>query len=354
MVKTCDFGLFFIFLNIEQNYLTEMKSRIILTFVIIPILILSACEKERGKEIDSDVEISFSTSFYASAVPSKAGLYDNSNIITDNEGNFSVISYNSKTGTKHLENVEWVYYMYYPDAPEASGWRFRHDNVLYERYWPQTYGLDFFAYMPHDLANSNVTIDLDYRTFSCNLPLGKDGQDSTQEFIYAYETDQTAETDNGNVNLKFKHPFAAVIFMLGEAHGNTSIHNVGLDNIHYKETFDIRNGAWSLSGETGKLSISVGRTVGVAGDTGIQLNSIIGGPYLVIPQDTDGIKISCSFKWNSPEATEIEKVLGEGEWQPGYIYTYVLNLGDTEENMLAGVSIKPWDVIGHKNEIEVE
>ena len=325
-------------------------------------LVICACIKDDGDMSgkETGAEINFTPAFSASAIPVKADLYDNSNIITDIDGklsgDFSVISYRSDTKARHFQYPEHVYYMHYPATEtenEFGEWRFLKDGNFYERYWPQTYALDFFAYMPYDLANSNVAIDFDEKTFTCALPLDKAGQNSAKEFVYALKEGQTAQTDNGNVKLSFRHPFAAVNFMLGEAHGNTTIHSVGFNSISQGGTYDIYSEEWALSAPDSEMEIAVEKTVGAAGSAGIQLETMIGGPYLVMPQSTSGIEITVSFTWNN-STTNAEVSIGEGNWQPGHIYTYKLNLGDNDEDILANVSVEEWKVVDYKNNIEVE
>lgn len=333
----------------------------ILSAILIISATLASCSKEGkgGEYAESTYEITFAPTLSAEAVPSKAGLYDSGNIIDEeHHGNFSVIAYKSGTKTRHFLDPERVYYMYYQDAPEESRWRFYDNSDFYSRYWPQTYALDFIAYMPWDLAGCPASFSKEEQTFSCTLPLDKSGQDSAQELIIAYNTgEKYTEAGKGKVSLDFRHPFTAVSFMLGEAHGNTEIHKVGLTGMFYSGTYDIPGGEWSNS-ETGgdlkgNMDIAISKTVGTAGDSGIQLNSLIGGPYLVIPQQTDGIKISISFTWNSTRK-DAEVSIGNGTWQPGFIYTYKLNLGDNDEDILADVIVEEWNAVKHKHEIEVE
>ena len=75
---------------------------------------------------------------------------------------------------------------------------------------------------------------------------------------------------------------------------------------------------------------------------------------------TDGINISVNFTWNSTEPTTGTGVIGSGKWEPGHIYTYKLNLGDADEDIIADVSVTPWEKFtdendqDYKHEIEVE
>ena len=291
---------------------------------------------------DNVHEIMFIPSFSATAVPSKAFLYDENNIILNGQGDFSVISYLSGTNTRHFLQPERVSYWF-------EKWMFydADKNSDYKRYWPQTYALDFLAYMPYDLAGVN----LDTRQFGYTLPLDKTGQDSAKEFIYAFEEEERyTETNKGKVNLEFKHPYAAVKFILGEAHGNTTVHSISLTDMKYSGTFDFPTDEWDLSDTRGSMDIDITDvTVGAGLNTGGQ----IGDTYLVLPQPTDGIGIRISFTWNS-ETTDGTADLGSGSWEAGHIYTYKLKLGDNDEDILADIIVEPWSIEEYKHEIDVE
>lgn len=328
------------------------------TIIALSIFIAVSCSQTTLEQHNptENTPISFMPGLTATAVPSKADLYNSQNLIdADHKGNFSVTAFKAGTTDRHFLGMERVYYMYYPENPSASSWRFydSESNSFYERYWPQTYSLDFLAYMPYDLAGTHVTVDADSQTFTCTLPLDKSGQDSSHEFIYAFEKNQSYESDEGNVVLNFKHPFSAVNFTLGQAHGNTEIHSVGLTGIISSGTFSIPEDEWNLSTTATQMTITVGKTVGEAGSNGLQLNSLIGGPYLAMPQETDGVSITVSFTWNGLR-TDATAPLGDGEWLPGHIYTYKLNLGDSQEDIIADVSVDLWTVIDYRNDIDIE
>lgn len=253
--------------------------------------------------------------------------------------------------------------MYYPETPEASEWRFYHkdanDEYFYKRYWPQTYALDFFAYMPYDLAGSHVSLNFDEISFSCELPTDGEAQDATNEFVYAFSGNQTAQTNNGTVNLRFIHPFSAVRFKLGKAHGNTEVKSVGFSGIYNNGIFsnlrentsqgDLTYSDWTPSGSTTALSVAIGKRV----PDELQLDSPMGGTYLVLPQSLDAVKITVSFNWEGDRNAEVS--LGSGKvWEPGKIYTYTLNLGDNQEDILMDVSVEEWDKIKYDNVVEVE
>lgn len=363
-------------------------------FVIaVIVLILTSCSGKIGPDHETGHAISFSVSQSFSAEVTKASLFEPEDLnVMDadhsHEGNFRVMAYNSDTDGRHFDNPEWIHFIYYPTNPQSSRWHFWNGTSIYTRYWTVTHALDFFAYMPHDLAGSGMTLDIDRKDISCELPIdrpateGNEAQNSTaaqsaaKEFVYAYSPDYTYETDNGNVDLNFIHPVSAIYFKLGEAHGNTVIHSVGLSRLHNTGTLNVSENRtqaeleysdWNIpTGATrGDMTISINKTVGGSGSQGIQLNSPIGGPYLVMPQataktqptatpvSTEDIYITVSFTWNKTK-TDARVQLGGDGWKPGYKYTYTLTLGDNEEDILANVHVVPWNEVEYKNNIEIE
>ena len=186
------------------------------------LLLFVSCQKmvvdERGKEIV------FTAGYSVSTVPaaSKASFFDNVSHLQDKSGlggffrveaykNMLVDNKNVSTSDKHFTSPTIV--MYYTDVTQGVNpyWTFYNDgtNKLEERYWPQTYNLDFLAYMPLKRGDSNNKIHTDKvldplsyvkegtydnegndkgPVFVCeNLPLAQDGQNGIKEFIYAWK-----------------------------------------------------------------------------------------------------------------------------------------------------------------------
>ena len=140
--------------------------------------------------------------------------------------------------------------------------------------------------MPYDLSGSGITTNFDNKTISCELPVdmhasgGNPAQDSTagqeaaQEFVYAYSPDCTYEKNNGKVNLNFIHPLSAIYFKLGEAHGNTVIHSVGLSRLHNTGTLNVSQNPTQGDLEYSDWNIPTGAT---RGDMTISINKTVGG-----------------------------------------------------------------------------
>ena len=325
-----------------------------------------SCSVEIESEpTDKEILLSPSVSYEAETI-SKVTLYDNSNLIVEGKGNFSVTSYKARTTDRYFLNFDRVYYF-----QDDQSWRFYDSTVggqgvFYQRYWP-SYPLDFFAYMPYDNQNTGVTV-LD-KAIQCILPISYTEQNKAQEFVYAYAPNQSyTDANNGKVNLTFIHPFSAIRFELGAAHGNTNIEKIELRNIAYKGRLDVStnpaqadlaNTDWDPddTDNKGTISIPVGKTVGAVGSNGIQLNAKLGTDLLVLPQVmTDDITIYVKFRWNNEDYTPEIKVNTSqtSPWQPGKIYTYKLNLGDSAEDIISTVTITPWTDNEYKNDIDVE
>ena len=356
-------------------YLLMKKSSHIPIFVILALL--ASCSGQIDPEQEHGDAISFSLQQDFSAEVTKAYLYESDDLPFQNniEGNFSVMAYNSRRGSRHFDNPEWVHHIYYPSEPTMSRWYFWNGTSVYSRYWPKSYELDFFAYMPYDAhlaqdpSNANIALDLDHRTITCDLPSDKNGENSTdgqrtaREFVYAWADNYTYETDNGNVDLDFIHPLTAIYFYLGQAHGNTLIESVGLRNLYSTGTLEVSEvnseqenltySDWTPAGSRGSMTVDVGKTVGASGENGINLNSPIGGPYLVMPQATGDIYVTVRYTWNG-NSISAEAVINGDNWKPGYKYTYILNLGNSSENIIADVSVTPWNKNPYPNDIEIE
>lgn len=353
------------------------KIGIILT--LCTLCVYTSCSIKAGSELlqatEHEIQLSPSISIEAKPV-SKVSRYES--LLSNNSGDFSVTAFHAEEGFAYFDNFDQVRYF-----STQQVWAFFDPDMgtngdYYRRYWP-TYPLDFLAFMPHynsatdkiakngsettiTLSNTGVSLNKMARTIQCDLPLSYNEQVSAKEFIYAYTKAQLyTEANKGKVNLNFIHPFSAVRFVLGAAHGNTLINSIELKNLAFKGTLDLRNEDWTLdnnnnNNNNGTITIPVDKTVGAAGDNGIQLNTNIGVDLIVLPQEIDDITICVTYKWNETNYTSEVKVNTKQStpWSPGKIYTYKLNLGDSAEDIISTVSITAWTDNGYKNDINVE
>lgn len=360
------------------------KIGIILT--LCTLCVYTSCSIKAGTELlqatEHEIQLSPSISIEAKPV-SKVSRYES--LLSNNSGDFSVTAFHATEGFAYFDNFDQVRYF-----STQQVWAFFDPYMgtngdYYRRYWP-TYPLDFLAFMPHynsatddiakdgsettiTLSNTGVSLNKMARTIQCALPLSYNEQVSAKEFIYAYTKAQSyTEANKGKVNLNFIHPFSAVRFVLGAAHGNTLINSIELRNLAFKGTLkasenvsqdELSHEDWDLDNNNNKgtITIPVGKTVGAAGDNGIQLNTNIGVDLIVLPQEmTDDITIYVTYKWNETDYTSEVKVNTKQStpWSPGKIYTYKLNLGDSAEDIISTVSITAWTDNGYKNDINVE
>ena len=169
--------------------------------------------------------------------------------------------------------------------------------------------IDFVGYVPYILQSStedigtyaiptNITLNAYSATngpsFTATLPIttgspntfNETNQTSLREFMYAYAGNQTKDTNAGTVNLEFQHPFALINFYLKSAKRETTINSITLSNLKTSGTFTHAgvNAGWSGLGTDANLIKTVSKKV----PDELNFNALIGGPYLVIPQDLTG------------------------------------------------------------------
>ena len=325
-------------------------------YMVFAAILPLACSKE---EVPEREQCAISFNINTSQYTSKATFFDGNNYLIDKTkggGDFRLNAYINGSEEVVIDHARVNYI--------NSSWRFRDemgtpnndlDDVLINYYWPFDTNLDFYAYMPMNLTNTGVTLGTYSATtgpvFSCVLPLTKSDQMNYQEFIYAYTTDKSAKDQLGSVNLNFQHPFACVKFMMGDSY-RIKIHSVKLTNIYYQGNYS--NLQWSNQGAPGTLDIEVEQFV----PEDIN-NSLIGGPYVVLPQSftNDDTKLILELT-RTGETTPVApsmplRILSE-KWEPGKIYTYTLKFGDSGEEVIFDVKVEEWSVVEYKDEIYVE
>ena len=313
-----------------------------------------------------------------------AYLFEDQTSFQDKEGNggfFNINAYKSGESTEYFTQPTTVFY--HTDTQNPAWYIYNPDTKEIEkRYWPVSYSLDFFAYMPLQRPTSGQNLitqvvdpktyisDFSYDettkspTFKCkNLPLDKDGQDTAKEFIYAWTPDQSVETvdeTDGKVPLCFRHAMAAVSVQIAGAHAGTQINSLGFNNIYNNGTFNVANNEWTLwkpEGVTELNNLSIVPTNHIIPDT-IQIGYTY-GPYLVLPQDFgNNVEIAINFTWRdtpNPIAKKLKDVLPTHpqKWESGKKYIYSLVLGDSSEDIMVNVKIEPWGV-GGSQEIEIK
>ena len=129
-----------------------MKSAFKILLALVTVTLVS-CQKMAVEEYGD--QIGFTAGYSVSTEPgtSKATLFEDLAQLKDKSGNggfFRVEAFKAGSSDKHFTLPTVV--MYFTDvvAPVQPYWSFYDGGTnLEERYWPQTYNLDFLAYINH-------------------------------------------------------------------------------------------------------------------------------------------------------------------------------------------------------------
>lgn len=309
----------------------------------------------------------------------RVGLYEDEGDIIDEE--FTLDAYLTDD-THYIDGTGVTYFQ--------NAWRFMDETGtnLVDYYWPNDKNVNFLAYLPRDLNNCVVKReDIDFTNaeglkFSVDMPTTiddstdaeRDAENAKKEFIYACRLDQ--DNSDKSIKLRFVHPFAVVKFRLLQAHRNLELHSINLSGIATKGTYISKVDTYEKSVGDGKtfgqeylthenwsnltrtpLEIKLEKKA----PDDIDYGSLIGGPYLVIPQDLSDVKLSVTYSWDTaieqPTAEHDIKTTKVPNWQPGKKYTYYLDLGDNKEEILFKVMVEDWvpgEDDDYENEIEVK
>ena len=207
--------------------------------------------------------------------------------------------------------------------------------------------IDFVGYVPNTAPTGytlnaysasngpSFSVELPYTAGSPNT-FYETNQTSTREFMYAYAANQTKDTNSGTVNLEFQHPFALVNIYLKSAKRGTVINTVQLSGIKTSGTF-VHSSGWGSLGNEATLSKSVNKNV----PHELNFDSLIGGPYMVIPQTlsgSDNLTVNQTYNASTGDITGTISAT----WAPGYIYNYYLDLGKDEGRILVDVVVEAW------------
>ena len=340
-------------------------------YIVLAVLLLASCS-EKGLRTDSENAIRL----IIDVPQTRATLFEGAASLLNEEiggGDFTVSAYVAGNGQQYIADARVNYFK------AAGDWRFATMSGglinYFDYYWPKDEKLNFFAHMPMDASQAAVT-DKGYTDgqpwFSFSLPLyaydpeeadtnvpaSSPNQETLREFIYAYAPGQNkASQDAANgVQLQFRHPFAALYFDLGKSY-RMKLKSLTVMNIDFEGTYSYDGSDWGLT-QTGAGNLYISVMADVPSDE-LNFNSHIGGPYIVMPQDvTNDVKlriIGSRLGGEVYDHTVSLAALGLPEaWEAGMKYTYTLNLGEADEEILFKVRVEEWDVVDYKNEIDVE
>lgn len=354
-----------------------MRTRILL-YTLLAIFMISCANEGMPDESRLPIRLSVVAN---GTVESRAHLYKGTDgIVAEKEFALNAYLINNQN-TPYLTKT-WVQYV-------EDVWRFgdkAHVGRLLDYYWPNDHKVNFVAYMPYDMDKS-VVEQISFAndggiSFDCSLPgTTEDGnrtindtneeqrsvENSCHEFVYAYRH----EAPKGSpVNLRFVHPFAAIKFNLSQSHRDLTIHSITLSGVCNTGTYTNANDTYVVYKENqssltydfwyvdtpGNFTLNYEKKV----PEDINYYTLIGGPYLVIPQELSRIKLRLNYTWgdkvniNTPEVSIVKDAITN--WQPGKVYIYTLDLGDNKEEMLFKATVEEWEKgedEGYEHEFEL-
>lgn len=337
--------------------------RYILSLAAIAILGISAQSCKKAEPAYTENEIGVSVAGCDAPVTRAATVFNGAATLIDatyGGGNFTLNSYLSDSGDVFFAD-QWV--NYFPDNV-SNPWQFRVGSAFIKRIWPpHNRSLDFFAYMPYlgerpdYITNTSYTL-ADGPSFDCDMPMTKAAQDASKEFIYAFASNINKESNSGKVVLSFSHPFAAIYFKLKQGKRNMTVNSITFRNIHKAGTFTYAGDPqWSATDDSdNSLAIEVDKII----PDDINFGAIIDGPFLVMPQEltitgTDCADIVVNYTWDThiDENIVLSIPAGAELWEPGKMYVYNLDLGNTGE-VLFKVTVEAWDIQDYHIPIDVE
>lgn len=335
-------------------------------FTVLAMAVLCGCSKEAGPQ-ESSGTITLVPVMDSGKASTRAVLYKNE---VDMRGDyFHTHAYLAGETTAYFNSD--VKYSDEDRDPSKHKWDFYGSDGYKDYYWPVHGSLDFFAYTPSDNGYITVNSAVNPPTFTASMPLSNTGsgtvhQENMREFMYAYTTGQDKSTTA--VSLEFEHPFAAIVFNVSQSHRDLTVKAITIKDIAYEGTCSFTAGnsgdpIWSLE-KSGHLQLSVGKII--PGD--VNFGGELCGPYLVLPQDNEEPNkkdIIIQFHWEgTPDGDWWIPVTGEdntyeisgkiaNNWEAGKIYTYILDLGNSREEILFKVQVDDWEyVYDHQFDIE--
>lgn len=331
-----------------------MKKRTI--YLILALLVCISCTNQQEISLsDEKIQVTVSNALQSD---SRTTLFNNKADI-EKAQDFALSAYIGNA--LYIDNAQVHYF--------NNEWRFQYGNDLLDYYWPNDGNvLDFIAYVPYDLtkfAATDISIKNDGRKMNlvCSLPAVIDVSDETKlqaaesqcEFIYAYRKGQ-AKSDTP-VDLCFVHPFACVQFKLKQGHRDLKIHHIILTGIKLSGTYandtdtqtydELQSGLtyakWNTEAvDPHTLTIYIEKNV----PNGVNYGGVIGVPFMVIPQALTKLKLKVNYSWSDKDKQDTDEFsLSIGSitsWEPGRIYTYTLDLGDNQAEILFNVSVEEW------------
>lgn len=332
-------------------------------FVLWAVVMLCGCSKENTPEKGDAIALQPTLE---GSVKTRASLCDDEIGLRDYRCH--IYSYLSGSPTIYFDSD-----LQYSDENQYDAsthkWSFHGDGGYKSYYWPLATSLDFFAIapLPHPapppVYSSYVTVDQTSNppTFAAQMPLNATGEGDNQENITevmcAYTPGRTSS--QGAVPLEFKHPFAAIVFKVGQSHRDLTVNNIVIKDINYTGTCAIDNSgnmSWNLGADRGDLEFNIAKIIPGQVNFGAELCN----PYLVLPQTNAGddnkktFTVECHWKgYDTADNTKTLTGTISNNWEASKVYIYTLDLGNSREEILFKVTVAPWEYI-YDHEFEIE
>lgn len=283
---------------------------------------------------------------------------------------------------------------------DGTNWLFHTGSNWTKHYWPipnshdetrgvdvDAYGtLDFAGYIPYTIPHSDTPgeysivldgVQINPPKFTCSLPItigtpntfGDSEQSTLHEFMIAYLPNQTTTTQSaagGKLNLPFQHPLTLVNIYLKEAKRGTTINRVTLEGIKTKGTYtydddpeeDTPPWICSFDGVTPANNYPANLVITLSSDKDdvpneLNFNGLIGGPYVVLPQNLSGSTNNLTVNRTYNGSTGDIQGTIDTNWKPGKIYNYYLDLGKDENQILLDVVVQDWVTQEYKIPIDI-
>lgn len=348
---------------------------------VLALLFTSCSPWWENETFEEQVGIRFQTCIESVTASTRANIYEDAVAMRHQD----IYVYAFLNDKNYFEsNLKWLDL----DRENIHEWRFfdAGSGTYVEYFWPieETAKVDFFAYYPStakdkkvDASTPLVIFNATQKSFTCQVPLsnisesGYVNQDDNVEFMCAYTPDKVKTQEA--VTLQFKHPFAAIYFEVKQARRNLTIKNIGIKNLYTSGTGSINSEGsvitWSNQGNLNTINVSVDKTIPTDINFGGLISSDPLNPraMLVIPQilnesGDNAQTLFIDYEWDNNDNIDnndtyhkeaVLRLANQTEWQPGYRYTYILDLGNMREEILFQVRVEPWEFV-FDHEIEIE
>lgn len=355
---------------------------------------------------ESDQPIMLDVEGWKPMTSTRATIFETLNDLQSRD--FTMHAYLRNDGYHFIPGSRVHYFV--PKGESTGTWRF-FDELNYRYfnyYWPQdkSIKIDFFAYTPYNANNiSNIKYNSNTKslTFSCDMnPTVEENSrvielddSENQETLFAYTTERGKGNVNEVVELQFVHPFAAVSFKLKQAHRNLTINWIRFNNVYQEGSYTLTENTINSQPLPLRLQTIDSTTINVNKIIPNEINfgGEIGGPYLMLPQafnngtsdnTSDDVTITINYTWDNASLDGNDDIVEGDEdydidnssneknsnktyqivrsittntisaWLAGKKYTYILDLGDNQAEILFKVEVEPWEKITYPNVNDIE